>query len=663
MSGTKRTFGRFLLERVVIRTALVLGILVFGGLILDRVVLRADLTEDARFTISDASHRLAAGLPDQLTIRAYFSEKIPESVAPIQRQVLDILDEYRAASNGKIKVEQYDPDTSTVHKNEAEGYGIRPVDLMITEATGQRVVGVYGSIVMLYRDRQSEVLNLAQRYPEGYEGLSGLEYDISSRLWQLSNDKPTLGLTGYLENNPQPNPMNPAGGRPQPMFTGLRRLLGDAFEIQNVDLNQAALDPAKVPCLLVVRPKEFNDIQKFRLDQYLMKGGRVILFATQGERGMNQMTRSENFNPFKTGLEDWLEFQGIRIPAEFVMHLESALQTQVRNVQVAQGVVRDIALPNPFIPVITREMEGCLDESNPAMQSLRGVFFPWAHPVDILEGRISSDVNATVLLQSHAVQSWRWKDVQQIDQRALLLGMQDGSNMPTDFYASPIVVALDGKFTSYYADSKEHPVPASLAGGDNKDGTDAPGEGEEAKGPDVVRLSPPTQMVVIGNALFVSDLVLGGRQLRDQAKQVAQVAFNLVDWLARSPDLIAMRNKKLNDRDLVDQVQEKLPELVAELRDGTITRDAFRERINQLKDDQKAERRSWRIRNILMPGGCVMLIGLLVWIIRVGRRSVAKGGPAGSRLAAMDESAPPAIETSAGETPASADDPETESKA
>ena len=98
------------------------------------------------------------------------------------------------------------------------------------------MVDVYGSIVLIYRDRQSEVLNLAQRYREGYEGLSGLEYEISSRLWQMSHDKPTLGLTGHLSNTPQPNPMNPmSGGQPRPMFSGLRRLLGDAFEIQDVD--------------------------------------------------------------------------------------------------------------------------------------------------------------------------------------------------------------------------------------------------------------------------------------------------------------------------------------------------------------------------------------------------------------------------------------------
>jgi hypothetical protein len=324
-------------------------------------------------------------------------------------------------------------------------------------------------------------------------------------------------------------------------------------------------------------------------------------------------------------------------------------------VQIAPGVVQDIALPNPFIPIISREMEGSLDPDNPAMQSIRGVFFPWVHPVEILEGRKSSDVHATPLIRSHDKQSWRWKDVARIDQRELLLGLQTGADAPDDFYASDIVVALDGKFTSYYADPKEHPVPASLAGAESEEASGENGgengignggeggkeSGKDAKtGPTVIKQSVPTQLVVVGNALFVSDLVLGGRQLRDEAKQAAQVAFNLVDWLARSPDLIAMRNKKLNNRDLVDELEEKLPELVAELRDGNITREEFRDSLNKVKDEQKEERRSWRRRNILVPGGSVLLAGLLVWIVRVGLRTTARSVPtAGTRHAARRDPA------------------------
>ena len=133
-----------------------------------------------------------------------------ETCVPIRTEIRD------EASGGRIKLEQYDPDTSTVHKNEADDYGIRAVPYPIQEETGQRIINLYGSVVLIYRDRESEVLDIAANYRRGYEGLSGLEYEISSRLWQLSNDKPTLGLTGYLVRQPQMNPMNPMKiGQPQ----------------------------------------------------------------------------------------------------------------------------------------------------------------------------------------------------------------------------------------------------------------------------------------------------------------------------------------------------------------------------------------------------------------------------------------------------------------
>jgi hypothetical protein len=135
-------------------------------------------------------------------------------------------------------------------------------------------------------------------------------------------------------------------------------------------------------------------------------------------------------------------------------------------------------------------------------------------------------------------------------------------------------------------------------------------------------------MVVVGNALFISDLVLGGQQLGDRQKEIAQAAFNLVDWMARSPELIRMRNKKFNDRAIVDKVREDLKEIQAELQEGKITLEEARQRHNTMKDEQKAERRRWRWRNILIPCGGVLLIGMLVWIIRVGRRSLLKGVPA-----------------------------------
>ena len=283
-------------------------------------------------------------MEDPLTIRAFFSNNIPERIVPLQRQVFDILAEYEAHGGGKIKVERVDPLESKTAENEATEYGIRPIQLQVYEATQASSLQVYGSLALIYRDQKVETINIAQRYPQGYEGLSVLEYEISSKIWQLANDKPVVGLTGFLATTPAPMGMPGRGGQPRPEFEGLRRFLGEEFEVKDVDLKNEELDPSKVPLLLVVRPKEFTDVEVFRLDQYLMKGGRVLMFVTQGEvkpgypppgsrqRGLYR------YQEFSTGLDKWLEHHGVRVPNEFVVHRANAYPTEIFAIRDIPGL-------------------------------------------------------------------------------------------------------------------------------------------------------------------------------------------------------------------------------------------------------------------------------------------------------------------------------------
>ena len=340
-----------------------------------------------RFSISEASHKLAKGLEDPLTIRAYFNAEVPPRIAPFKQQVFDILSEYEAVSGGKIKVERYDPTEKKAIESEAADYGIRPTPVQVFKGSGAQSLNFYGGIVLLYRDRASEVINVAPRIMQGYEGLSVLEFEISSRIWQLTNDKPKVGLTGYLQTQPQRNQF---GGPPQPPrneFQGLRRLLGEACELEDVDLKTAEPDPSEIPLLLVVRPKEMADVEIFRLDQYLMKGGRAIIFSTLGELQRGPMGQGGlGWRGFKSGLERWLAHHGVRISEEFVCHAASAFAAP-RLVTLPGGLKAEMMQPNWFWPRFSGEM---LDQDNPAVRTLKSVVFLWAHPVDVIESAVGA---------------------------------------------------------------------------------------------------------------------------------------------------------------------------------------------------------------------------------------------------------------------------------
>ncbi len=629
-----KQYERYLWNRI-LQTVLVLVLVGVGFLIVGRLFVRWDLTEDQRFTISDASRRMARELRDPLTIRAYFTEKLPEQYAPIAQQVYDILAEYKAAGGGRITVERYDPEASQKDRGDAENYGIKPHQLPVFKASERSLVLAYGGIVMLYRDRASEVLDIAFRYGQGYEGLAALEYEISSRISRLSSDRTTVGLAGYLSREPQQDPFNPQRGGPQPEFEGLRKILGEGFDVESVNLKEKDLDPAKVPLLLLVRPREMSEVEVFRLDQYLVSGGRVMIFASQGTIEVAPWgDGSWMWKPFKTGLDEWLRFQGLSMPNEFVMHGYSARKLDVER-EVLPGLRGAVRVPNYFWPLIVAEQS--FDRENPAIQTLKQILLYWAHPVDVMEDKLGTDKKATVLVRSHEEESWRWKDTSRVDFRRLT--RDDG---PSSFVSSPVVVAVEGKFKSYYADRS---LPPSL-GGETKD--PAPEDGEEEaptppeppkdpapakdapKAPEVVKESlKPTQLVVLGNSIFISDAV-GLQEGGEAAKQATLLAFNLVDWLAGSPDLIALRAKRYADRAISDRadldkqvmaIQERLDKDEIDIKQALAERD-------RAQEAQAARRNGWRWRNILGPCLFVLLAGATVWVLRAAMRARPASIPA-----------------------------------
>ncbi|MDH3591815.1 MAG: GldG family protein, partial [Planctomycetota bacterium] len=607
-----------------VQVLLVIGIVLYAFHLVDNVVARWDLTEDDRFSISDYSRELTGSLENPLTIRAYFSEELPPRLQPFRRQVFDVLAEYEKFGKGKVRIERRDPLTSAADESEAEQYGVRAVPLLVYEGTKTSQIPVYGSLVLVYGDKQSEVIGVAERYPAGYKGLSGLEYEITSSIWQLTNDKPKVGLTGHLEAKAGGAPWQ-GGGRPRPEFENIKRLLGDACDVETVDLKQTELDPKKMPLLMIVRQKEISDVELFRLDQYMMKGGRVLLFMTQGTLEQSPFGGGGlAYKAFKSGLDAWLEHHGVRVPNEFVLHGGNAPDILLRRIG-PDGRPRNVVGKRWFIPIIGAK--DALDQENPAVSTLGSVTFFWAHPVDIVESKLAGKT-ATALVKSHASESWRWTDHNRIE-RARLDAERDGPRS-SDLRSSNIVVAVEGSFSSFFA---ARPVPPSLAGAEDdekKDGDESDESDEKdepKKGPEVIKSSADTQLVVVGNALFISDLVI--RQVDDEARRRTLLAVNLVDWLSRSKQLIALRAKSYTKRDLVDEEHDsRMEELKEEALAGKLTEAEYNTARKLANEGQDRRWKSWRWFNILVPCSLIVLAGLIVLVIRTSLRQAKTLVPA-----------------------------------
>src|SRR4051812_9151977 len=102
--GKKRIYA----SNAILYVIFAIGALVAVNLISTRVFGRLDLTENKTYTLSKESKELVKKLPDYLTVKAFISPDLPDKITPLSRYVRDLVDEYRSASNGKLKWEAID---------------------------------------------------------------------------------------------------------------------------------------------------------------------------------------------------------------------------------------------------------------------------------------------------------------------------------------------------------------------------------------------------------------------------------------------------------------------------------------------------------------------------------------------------------------------------
>jgi len=182
----------------IIIVLIVLGIIVVINVMSMRHFVRADLTENKDFTVSDATKKVLSELDDIITIDAYFSKEVPPYVTNIKSQVNDIFDEYSAYSGGNVSVELVsmpragdDPEL----EQKARFLGIPPVQVNILEKDKTEVVTIYFGIVIGYEDR-NEIIPVIQN-------VRTLEYDLTSAIIKVSKShrKSRLSDTSPVTEN------------------------------------------------------------------------------------------------------------------------------------------------------------------------------------------------------------------------------------------------------------------------------------------------------------------------------------------------------------------------------------------------------------------------------------------------------------------------------
>lgn len=289
--------------------------------------LRIDLTADRLYTLADGTRNIVRDLEEPLELIFFYSDGATADVPQVRaygNRVQELLREMVIASNGNLSLRVIDPEPFSVEEELATEYGIRAVPL----AAGAEEV--YFGIVALDPATDTEA-NRA----EGtvlYEAMplirpdqeEFLEYEFSRLITQVANPDPVV--VGLMSSLPIDGGFNAAAGRATPAWA-ITESMRHLYEVERIDPMTDWIED-HIDILMVVHPQEMPDTSLYAIDQFIMNGGRAMIFVDpNSDTQTNQMlAQGEYFDILSSDLGPLFDAWGIDYdPSQVVTDQELAL--------------------------------------------------------------------------------------------------------------------------------------------------------------------------------------------------------------------------------------------------------------------------------------------------------------------------------------------------
>jgi gliding-associated putative ABC transporter substrate-binding component GldG len=483
-----KRYGSNLLVEVVI----VIAIIVLVNLLSLRFFARADFTEGNLFSISKSTKQVLRNLDDVVNVKIYFSKDLPPYLTTLTREIRDILGEYTAYAGGNLIIDFEDPAEDPETEQRVQSLGIPPVQLNIIEQDKAEVMNAYLGIAILFEDRK-EVIPVVQ-------SAGNLEYDLTSAILKVaSGEQKTVG---FLAGHGEPD-LDEA-------FEAVRRTLEQQYIVKRVETASGQPVPLDVNTLVIAGPRQLGDWDLFAIDQFLMRGGRLMFMVDRFDipAGSLQAVQAD------TGLDSLLASYGITVRPDMVLDRSSGTAT------FSAGFFR-YTLPYPFWPMVVKSG---FNAESPVTNQLERAVFPWTSSVAV-DSAAAGGLEIVELAKS-SVQSWT-------EEHRFDLNPQRPFAPTADVGPRTLAVLLSGSFPSYFAGRGVPQVEgAELWQGNQPD------------------RSPETQVLVVGNSKFAQSDFLG------QYPENHTFFMNAIDWLTLGDSLIGIRSRVVTSRPL-KQIGEK----------------------------------------------------------------------------------------------------------
>jgi ABC-2 type transport system permease protein len=470
-------------------------------------------------------------------------DKLPEMLKPFRQDLDEALQDLQQKAGGKLSVQIEDPEANggALAKKLASDYGFRPMTTSLFDT----------DTFWFYMTLEGDGRVVQVPLPETFDK-SNLEHSLQAGLKRFSHGflKSVALLTPKSQPSMPQMGMTGSGKR----FTQLHDKLAEEHNVIETDLSSGQV-PDEADLLVLASPEKLNEKQLFAVDQFMMRGGTVIVATSPFDIETHGALSAHKRD---AGLSQWLAHMGISQEQKMVLDPQNAAFPIPVNRNLGGFTVRETQLVDyPYFVDIRGKG---IPQEGGLTAGLNQVTMTWASPIDIDQTK-NKDRKIIRLLES-SDRSWSTDSLDiQPDFRANgQLGFPTGKTQGSQLLA----VALEGRFDSYFKDK-----PSPLAAPQESKGDPKPGENAAAKGdgkqpdeaaksekPIITRLierSPESaRLILLSSNSFLSDqmLNLATAGLGTHYLKPVQLVENAVDWSLEDRGLLAMRGRAQFSRTL-----------------------------------------------------------------------------------------------------------------
>ncbi|MBL8861334.1 MAG: Gldg family protein [Planctomycetes bacterium] len=608
---------------------------------------RVDLTENKLYTLSPGTRNILGNLSEPITLRFYFSKKLAQrapGVVTYAERVQQLLEEYVSLSKGKIRLEVADPEPFTEIEDAAVAHGLKGVP---ASAAGEMLYfGLVGTnstdgkdLIPFFHDEREEFL----------------EYDVTRLVDNLRDEsKRVVGILTALplNGNPMARMLNPQANT-QPWY--VTESLRESFEVRMIDASTTRLEP-DLDVLFVVHPQALAPQTLFEIDQYVLRGGKLVAFLDPYCEA--QEVRQDPQNPLQSMMADrssrldpLLGAWGLEMPAEDLAG-DKDLALRVGWQNSAVDYVLWLGL---------RKDKDVFGKDDVATSELDNVHLASA---GFLRKKDGATTTITPLMETT-------RNAMRIPKTRIQFG-PDPAELLTTYASQGERLMLAARVTGPARTAYPEGRPAAQLG----DGETAPNPAEqvlqESRGP--IQVVVVADVDLLADRMWVQMLNFFGQTVARTSADNGAFVVNLADNLSGSSDLISLRSRGRSIRpfEKVDELRKAAetrsrqkakdleaalreaerkinelqgssdasnaliitPEMKAELEKFQAERNKTRKELRAVKADLNKDIEGLKTRLVLINGlsvpFLVALAGIAVWSVRRRKMIDARLGRAGS---------------------------------